>query len=245
MQRFVHMPFGEKMCDTCHEPAKDGKVVLTSVSARELCITCHAEQAKKIESAKVQHPGAAGECTDCHNPHAGKSPGFPKPDAVSVCLSCHTDKGDEMKKHVLHQPAFKEGCATCHEPHGGDRPNLLRAEGNSLCLECHGPDSQPQKVEGERLFTLFNGTVKVPDDYFKKNKVVILPLRFGLGHPVDGHPVSDVPDPKDVTKVRFKMSCLTCHQPHASEKTGLLVKGQENNMAFCDTCHKNRIEMVQ
>ena len=243
MQRFVHMPFGEKQCDTCHQPAKDGKVVLTQASAKELCVTCHAEEAKKIESAKVQHPGAMGDCTDCHNPHAGKSPRFPNPDAVSVCLSCHTDQAEQMKKHVLHQPAFQEGCATCHEPHGGERPKLLRADGNSLCLECHGPDFQPQKLEAERMFTIFNGTVKLPDDYFRKNKVVILPLRFGFGHPVDGHPVSDMPDPKDVTKVRFKLTCMTCHQPHASDKAGLLVKDQENNMAFCDTCHKSRIDM--
>jgi predicted CXXCH cytochrome family protein len=119
----------------------------------------------------------------------------------------------------------------------------LRAEGNALCLECHGPDSQPQKLEAERVFTIFNGAVKLPDDYFRKNRVPLLPLRFGFGHPVDGHPVSDVADPKDVTKVRFAMSCLTCHQPHASLKPGLLVKDQENNMTFCDTCHKNRIEM--
>lgn len=243
MQRFVHLPFGERQCEVCHQPAKDGKVVLTQASAKELCVTCHAEQAKKIESAKVQHPGAMGDCTDCHSPHAGKSPGFPKPNAVSVCLSCHTDRAEEAKKHVLHQPAFQQGCATCHEPHGGDRPRLLRAEGNALCLECHGPDSQPQRLEAEHIFTIFNGAVKLPDDYFKKNRVPILPLRFGFGHPVDGHPVSDVADPKDVTKVRFALSCLTCHQPHASTKTGLLAKDQENNMAFCDTCHKNRIEM--
>jgi len=243
IQRFAHMPFSEKQCEICHQPAKDGKVVLTQASAKELCVTCHAEQAKKIESAKVQHPGALGDCTDCHSPHAGNSPGFPKPNAVSVCLNCHSDRAEEAQRHNLHQPAFEQGCATCHEPHGGDRPKLLRAEGNALCLECHGPESQPQKLEAEHVFTIFSGTVKLPDDYFKKNKVPVLPLRFGFGHPVDGHPVSDVADPKDVTKVRFAMSCLTCHQPHASLKAGLLVKDQENNMAFCDTCHKNRIEM--
>jgi len=85
--------------------------------------------------------------------------------------------------------------------------------------------------------------VKLPGDYYQKNKVPILPLRFGLGHPVQGHPVSDVPDPKDVTKVRVALSCLTCHQPHASAQANLLVKDQEANMAFCDTCHKNRIDM--
>jgi predicted CXXCH cytochrome family protein len=36
---------------------------------------------------------------------------------------------------------------------------------------------------------------------------------------------------------------LSCHQPHASANAGLLIKDQQNNMAFCDNCHKNRINM--
>jgi len=242
MQKFIHPPFAEKQCDLCHQPAKDGKVVLTQASARELCVTCHDEQAKKIESAKVQHPGALGDCTDCHSPHAGKSPGFPKPDAVNVCLNCHAERAEEGKKHVLHQPAFQQGCATCHEPHGGDRPKLLRAQGNALCLECHGPESAPQKIDGG-LLAIFGGKVRLPGDYYKKNKVMILPLKYGLGHPVQYHPVSDVMNPTDITKVKTPMSCLSCHQPHSSAKSGLLVKDQEENMAFCDTCHKNRVTM--
>jgi len=93
------------------------------------------------------------------------------------------------------------------------------------------------------LLTIFNGTVKLPDDYYKKNKVPILPLRFGLGHPVEYHPVSDVMDPTDQSKVKTPLSCLSCHQPHASAHADLLVKDQENNMAFCDNCHKNRLNM--
>jgi predicted CXXCH cytochrome family protein len=77
MQAFVHPPFGEKLCDVCHQPAKNGKVVLTQASVKELCVGCHSDQADKIEKSKFQHPGAQGDCTDCHNPHAGKSAGFP------------------------------------------------------------------------------------------------------------------------------------------------------------------------
>ena len=243
MQAFVHMPFGEGQCEACHQPAKDGKVVLTAASAKELCVTCHADKAKQIDGAKVPHPGAAEDCTDCHSPHAGKTPSFPKPDAVSVCLGCHADQAEQAKKHVLHQPAFGQGCATCHEPHGGDRDHLLRAEGNALCLECHGPDSKPQKVEADHVLTIFGGKVKLPEDYYRKNRVAILPLRYGIGHPVEGHPVTNVMDPKDITRVRYAMNCLTCHQPHSSAQAGLLAKDQENNMAFCDTCHKDRINM--
>ena len=129
-------------------------------------------------------------------------------------------------------------------PHGGDNDHLLRVKGNALCLECHGPDSVAQKTD-DGMLTIFNGTVKLPGDYYTKNKVPILPLRFGLGHPVDNHPVSDVMDPTNQSKVKTPLSCLSCHQPHASAQPGLLVNDQADNMNFCDTCHKNRLNMME
>jgi predicted CXXCH cytochrome family protein len=135
MAKFLHPPFADKSCETCHAPAKDGKVVLTQADAKSLCVTCHDEQAKKIETAKVPHAGAqAGDCLDCHNPHASAQPGLPKTDAVNVCLGCHSDIAELSKKKVHHQPAFAQGCATCHEGHGSDNPKLLRtAAVNKLC----------------------------------------------------------------------------------------------------------------
>lgn len=244
-RKFQHPPFESRSCEMCHAPAKDGKVVLTQTDVKALCGTCHDDKIKQIDAAKVPHPGAAGDCTDCHSPHAASQPGLPKTDPVTICTGCHSDIDDLRKKPVHHQPAFVQGCATCHTPHGGDIDHLLRAKGNALCLECHGPDSAAQPVAGEPLLTIFNGTVKLPDDYYTKNKVAILPLRFGLGHPVEYHPVSDVMEPADMTKVKTKLSCLSCHQPHASGQADLLVKDQANNMAFCDTCHKNRLNMKQ
>ncbi len=240
LQKFTHPPFAEKSCDTCHAPAKDGKVVLTQTDVKALCVTCHDEKAKQIDGAKVPHPGAAGDCTDCHNPHASRQPGLPKTNAVDICLTCHTDQAEGFKKAHRHQPAYQQGCATCHTPHGGENEHLLRAKDtNSLCLECHGPESQPKKLDAEHVITIFNGTVKLPEDYFAKNKVVVLPLKFGRGHPVAGHPVSDVVDPTDITKTTAKINCLSCHQPHASAQPDLLVKDQVNNAAFCDSCHKD------
>ena len=240
MAKFTHPPFADKQCDVCHAPAKDGKVVLTQPNAKALCVTCHDDKAKLIETAKVQHPGAAGDCTDCHSPHASRQPGLPKTNAVDICLSCHSDIADLAKKPYHHQPAFAQGCATCHQPHGGENDHLLRtATTNALCLECHGPERQTKKLEAEHVTTIFNGSVKLPEDYFTKNKVVVLPLKYGMGHPVDGHPVSDLLDPSTPGKVKTAMNCLTCHQPHSSAQPDLLVKDQPNNMAFCQTCHKD------
>jgi len=244
MVKFLHPPFADKSCEMCHAPAKDGKVVLTQADSKSLCLTCHDDKAKTIEGAKVPHPGAMGDCTDCHSPHGSQFPGLPKSDPVSICTGCHTDIDDLRKKPFHHQPAFTQGCATCHTPHGGDIDHLLRAKGNLLCLECHGPDSVPQKDEADHMLTIFDGKVKLPEDYYTKNKVPILPLRFGLGHPVEGHPVSDVMDPTNMTKVKVPLSCLSCHQPHASSAADLLVKDQSNNMQFCDNCHQNRTNMM-
>lgn len=230
LQAFLHNPFENKMCDICHQPAKDGKVLLVKADAKELCVSCHEDKAKQIESAKVQHPGAQGDCTTCHNPHAGKTPGFLQPNPVSACLSCHTDQAELMKKPVHHQPAFEAGCATCHEPHGGDNLHLLRASTpNALCLECHGPDARPEELKDAHLVTIFGDKVKLPEGYFRK--VVRLPLRYGIGHPVDRHPVTNFGDKQ--------INCMSCHQPHASAQPNLLVKDQAANMAFCTTCHQS------
>ena len=238
MQAFQHNPFENKMCDACHLPAKDGKVVLTQADAKSLCVTCHADKAEQIEKAKVQHPGAAGDCTDCHNPHASKSPGLPKTDAVSICLGCHSDVADQGKKAHVHQPVFQQGCAVCHEAHGGNNLHLLRAANpNPLCLECHGPDAKPQRLEKEHVVTIFDGKVRLPEDYFAK--VPVLPLKYGLGHPVERHPVVDQMDPANPDKVLVTLNCATCHQPHSSAQPNLLVKDQAVNTAFCDSCHKS------
>jgi predicted CXXCH cytochrome family protein len=45
--------------------------------------------------------------------------------------------------------------------------------------------------------------------------------------------------------VKNTLSCVRCHQPHAGGQPKLLVKDQQNNMAFCDTCHQNRLDMTQ
>ena len=241
MQAFLHNPFENKECDDCHQPAKEGKVVLVQKDVKSTCVMCHEEQAKQIASAKVQHPGAQDDCTVCHNPHGGMTPGFLQPNPVAACVACHSDQAEQLKKKHLHQPASDLGCATCHEPHGGNNAHLLRASNvNTLCLECHGPDASPQKVEGTQLVAIFQGKVKMPGNYF--GKVPILPIKYGLGHPTENHPVADVMNPK--TKAPIHMDCLTCHQPHSGNEPGMLVKDQKNDMQFCNTCHINGMDLL-
>jgi predicted CXXCH cytochrome family protein len=238
VQRFAHSPFAGNSCDICHLAPKDGKIVLTKTSAKELCLSCHEETAKKIQNAKVQHAGAKGDCLGCHDPHAGNRPGFVSPDPVTICTKCHRTQAKlQSTKNVLHGAAFRTGCSTCHEPHGGENSHLLRTKTvNSLCIECHGPDSKPAIVKDTHIATIFNGSVRLPENYFRT--VPAIALKYGLGHPIERHPVSDQMDPGDRTKVRAALNCISCHQPHASAERYLLVKDQVNNITFCAGCHK-------
>jgi len=56
---------------------------------------------------------------------------------------------------------------------------------------------------------------------------------------VDFHPVAGPIDPKNPTA--GQMNCLTCHQPHAGNQAGILVRDLKPNMDFCNTCHKGRL----
>ena len=132
---------------------------------------------------------------------------------MNACLTCHADQAEQHKKKNLHQPAFEQSCAICHEPHGGDNEHLLRVKSaNALCLECHGPERSPKKLEAEHLITIFGDKVRLPENYM--TKAVVLPLKYGRGHPTKHHPVVDQMDPTDNSKVRVAINCLTCHQPH-------------------------------
>ncbi len=137
----------------------------------------------------------------------------------------------------MHQPAFDQGCFTCHEPHGSQNQHLLRAsDPYKLCMECHGPDVEHGKLESEHLVTIFDGKVKLPENYF--GRIDPLPVKYGLGHPVEHHPVKDVVDPETGKLVKAS-NCLSCHQPHASQHEGLLVGDMQNGTEFCSKCHKS------
>ena len=236
IQKFAHPPYASGSCDICHQAPKDGKVVLTKTDSKALCVQCHAEAAGRIQSAKVQHAGAQGSCSDCHYPHASRKPGYLRPDPVSVCLKCHSAQAElQSTRKVLHKAAFRDGCAICHESHGGTRPKLLRADINELCLSCHGADIKPQKVAGQRLVSIFGGSVRLPENYF--DSVPRIVLKWGLGHPINKHPVADYADPEDPKKMK-KISCLTCHQAHAGDAKAMLITNQPPSLAFCSQCHK-------
>jgi predicted CXXCH cytochrome family protein len=214
---------------TAEHPYIDPKQIKT-----ETCIKCHPDKSQ----GKYVHTAVGQGCDNCHTAASdkGKTTITDVATGGDLCAMCH----EAQKASVLHGP-YKEGqCLVCHDPHTSNYPKQLRASVNDLCLVCHGPEAERTIVDNPPAAAVFGGKVKLPIAYL--DRVPVLPLRNGRGHPVEGHPISDVVIPK--TKANFAMNCLSCHQPHGGNAVAMLVKDQQNNMQFCKTCHVNELDLT-
>lgn len=209
---------------TAEHPYIDPKQIKT-----ETCIKCHPNKAQ----GKFVHTAVAQGCENCHTAASENNKTTITDVAVGgdLCAMCH----EAAKATVQHAPYKNGQCLVCHDPHTGDFPKQTRAAVNQLCLTCHGPADERPQANGDQLVVLFGGKVKLPEAYYQQ--VPILPLHDGVGHPLQGHPVSTVIDPN--TKAQVAMDCLSCHQPHAGNSPRMLVKDQKDDMAFCNTCHNS------
>jgi predicted CXXCH cytochrome family protein len=187
------------------------------------CLECHDDKTK----GKAVHSAIQMGCSTCHSV---KTQG----DTTTVqliapknelCFTCH----DKSKEEVLHKPYEQGQCTTCHDPHSSDFPKQTRAETNSLCLACHAA----RKVEGEKV-TLFAAQEISAQDFGEIPK--ILPNdKVVIGHPWASHPVGGMPDP---TNPAQKISCLSCHEQHASSQQSLVRVSKDAKNDICGVCHQ-------
>lgn len=132
---FVHRPFGNGQCTSCHDPHGSSTEPVLKAPNNELCFTCHRGVAQSL-SLPVQHPPfQQGNCTTCHEPHASDQAGQLRTTTKELCFSCHA--GPIARMNMQHKPVQEGWCPSCHQPHAGQYDTLLRAPGNELCLSCH------------------------------------------------------------------------------------------------------------
>lgn len=213
-------------------------------------------------------------CQSCHSPHMANNKKILilKNRNSELCLTCHKDKNTiSATKHNLDKTApaalndsglttSESGvCASCHRPHGANGPMLWArntVKSNDLaadrCLGCHrenglgdkkrlGEHTHPTKVSVEKLgIKIKKGKWYSNQSLLSGDKHVDLPLYNHKGHKtINGD----------------KVSCGSCHDPHAWSKTGQpsqsedgdLVEGnhqssflrihQDNQSALCINCH--------
>lgn len=188
------------------------------------CLECHEDKTK----GKAVHSAIAMGCSTCHNV---KSDGTtttvelvaPKNE---LCFTCH----EKSKEEVLHQPYEKGQCVTCHSPHSSDFPKQTRAEGNALCLACHAD----RRVTGDKVELFASQEISAQE--FEGIPKILPNDKAQIGHPFASHPVSGMADP---TNPAQKISCMSCHEQHASSQQSLIRTAKnEKNGDICNACHQ-------
>ncbi len=230
--KFTHPPFDDRQCDACHEPTQNGKLALIEGGTRALCFTCHEELRQQITSAKQPHGLFEVEdvCTNCHSPHATQYPFHLRQPMIALCTGCHVERQEERTtKKFVHRPVFEAGCTVCHEPHASDYRARLRAPVNDVCLACHGAEGPPEQGGVATLF----GKVQVNAGLFKAIRRVDLSKDGTRGHPLMQHLVSG-PNP---LKPGETLSCVSCHNPHASDFTKRMFQLRAGAKSLCLGCH--------
>ncbi len=202
-------------------------VPLKADAAAEKCNECHSN----IGKGKYVHTALITGCTTCHQikNKAGSTQVklvFP---VTQLCLSCHPLA---MSK-VLHRPYKLGDCVVCHSPHASDFPNHTWASTQDICLGCHAA-SRLKIDENKKTATVPWGITLTAGEM---QGCEYLPLNQTLtaGHPVAGHPVSG---PNTVLGANAPpITCLSCHQPHASNFAHLLPKTPPDpDMPLCKSC---------
>lgn len=189
------------------------------------CLECHEDKTK----GPHVHSAISTGCTTCHEVKVVDKD-TTNVDLIApkeeLCFTCH----EKAKNPTLHGPYEKGGCVYCHDPHVSDFDKQLRAEGNKLCLECH----QDRRITG--TLALFKTAHELPESEFQEIPKIGLDPTLKFGHPMGTHKVADAPDP---LHPGAKISCLTCHENHASDREKLVrtteFKGKK--MDVCDACH--------
>lgn len=257
---FTYIPFhtltNEARCQACHRftiapPDLNPRGKIKS----QICFPCHHND---FEGKQSQHAPASinWQCLQCHQSEAKESPwSEDEPLRFTVdnvreisilCYTCHPSVEKEVTTlPFVHGPLGMGACNQCHDPHASKWPKLLENEPTLLCafchdmqdilsrpvvhgvlkdkgcIACHHPhaSSHPRQLTntGNDLCLGCHESIK----------------RIGNNHPVQGHPVSI----KDSSKKARgdKLSCISCHSPHASDFPKLL--DEEEVMNLCTRCH--------
>jgi predicted CXXCH cytochrome family protein len=115
----LHVPYEEKMCESCHDINNSFK---KTMNLPELCYQCHEDFQLKYKN--LHYPVEAGECTTCHHPHQAKLSNLLLKPVRELCAECHDL--DELLSGELHNGIGDMDCSECHNPHGSDESSLLR-----------------------------------------------------------------------------------------------------------------------
>ncbi len=240
-----------KACTSCHDPNKITPNKGLSGEAQPLCYSCHKNI---LEKTTWQHSPAANTlCLACHQESTKPMQiTIPKGKVEAVCFKCHVNQKNWLNMGHVHGPVGTGDCTVCHNPHGDNNHSQLWADGKvDICVACHTDKKELTAQEGETTqyahgILSGSGCVACHSPHATENRFQLYkpinelctgchPSFKGVtrGHPVGGHPVDGVLDPRRPERM---FSCTSCHNPHGSDYRFLLI-GDILGGHVCSQCH--------
>lgn len=244
----------EAPCLECHRMAAEKKDYRANFSGN-VCTPCHRN---KVEGKEFPHAASlTWACLQCHPAEPqehGELPGAKVRYYIEnvenvgrLCYRCHEQFKQELDGYAyVHGPVAEGNCFLCHDLHGATRRNLLLEEPVKLCVDCHEMQAVLEKPDIHPVIRSTGCTAchnAHGSNYPLQLFANLYPLCYTChpriksqqrsGHPVEGHPVKGPKDPTDKSR---KFTCLSCHNPHASDGYALLPETEQ--MKVCTRCHK-------
>jgi predicted CXXCH cytochrome family protein len=205
---FFHNNTNEKVCSKCHDMSVNEVpgVAFEDIS-KSNCYKCHSTLASK----KHAHaPTVNWLCTSCHNGKVGIY-----------------NQADKNKSKYTYPDPIRDVCFSCHEKNKNKwskkRFNHEPAE-SGRCNKCHNSHSEQSEFYLRTpAWELCTGCHKD-----KIEGVHIVRTFTSIRHPTHNK--------KDPSRPGKDLSCISCHNPHASNASSLLVDDTVHGL--CTRCHE-------
>lgn len=237
-------------CVDCHDLQDTTTIDLVGLKQDTSCIACHTNI---IDKNPWQHSASANQqCLSCHLQFVKPwRIGFRAGKIDTTCLTCHTGKKIWLVSKHRHG-AMIGGCTLCHNPHGSKHRYQLWAENSlQICVSCHADKKNIFDQENPLPYIhgiIFGkGCVACHNPHASDEEFMLLkPINelcrschpslaaIKRGHPVAGHPLSG---PKERRRPDRRLTCIGCHNPHASSHKYLLIETKQGGL-LCRVCHK-------
>lgn len=205
---YFHNAKNENICASCHDmSSNEVKGVAFEDITKSNCYECH----KNINKERHSHaPSVNWLCTSCHN---GKIGIYNKPD-------------ENRTKYSVPDP-IGELCFSCHKKSKEEwsKKQFHHEPADSgRCNKCHNSHSS-----GNEFYLRKNAWDLCTGCHKDKIEGAHVVKTFGRA----AHPTHGVKDPSRAGK---ELSCISCHNPHASNAPSLLQS--QSVMGICSRCHK-------
>jgi len=140
-EKSAHRPVVDGDCSGCHNPHQAALDSLLLAASPDLCLSCHDQLAKKLETERVHEP-AGEDCLQCHRAHRSIERGLLNRPVQALCGDCHDLEDASFQQSHIYIKAAVMDCVSCHSPHTSKDRSFFKESMHSPfvkgnCDECH------------------------------------------------------------------------------------------------------------